>query len=693
MDNSKYLDVFIEESRENLEALNGMLLSLEQDGFNEEGMNGAFRAMHTIKGTAGVIGIAPIQELAHVMEDLFDVLRKGKETPSRTVLELLFAGVDLIEGMLNDLEASGTTNRPIKDLADRIREVMYAPAVPAAAPLPASEEAAGSLALDAQQLDQLREVLPPGERPVAVTVAWVEGLKFKEGRAYQVAKALSALGTLLASSPEVEEVADTDESLLLVVGTTQDDGALLAAVRDVTGVASATLQHIDLGGVPAPLPPAPTISESMTVADASPVLPASDPPSSMSAVAANAVPSSVSNAHAEVENGEERKEGKAGPSNGSTIRVKSKLLDKLLDLVGEIMINNIRINQIATDLKHRELKQTLQNNSRLMGELQDIVLRTRMVPVDFIFKRFPRIIRDLSMANGKEVDFIMRGTDIEIDRGLLDEIGDALVHLLRNSIDHGIEPTEERVAIGKSPRGTIVLSACQEQSNIIITVEDDGRGMDPQRIIAKAIGKGLIAAEEAERLDDRDKLQFVFLPGFSTAEKVSDISGRGVGMDVVKTKIESLGGFVRLDSTFGKGCKVTLKLPPSMSIIRAMLIEVNDEKYAIPLENVRETVRVPLGAIHAVADRALFRLRDEVLPVLNIRAEFGAPGGADGEMPAVIVEKNDSRACLLVSRLIGQQEIVVKSLGKDLRHTGYFSGATILGDGKVAMILDVGAFT
>ncbi|NLI73455.1 MAG: chemotaxis protein CheA [Euryarchaeota archaeon] len=328
-----------------------------------------------------------------------------------------------------------------------------------------------------------------------------------------------------------------------------------------------------------------------------------------------------------------------------------------------------------------------------MSEMQDIVLRTRMVPVDFIFKRFPRIVRDLSQANGKEVDFIMRGNDIEIDRSLLDEIGDALVHLIRNSIDHGIESPEERKAKGKNPKGTITLSATQEQSNIIITVEDDGRGIDPDAIVAKAISRGIVNPDEVARLDDRSKLQFVFLPGFSTAEKVSDISGRGVGMDVVKTKIEEMGGFVRLDSTVDKGCRATLMLPPSMSIIRAMLVEVNDEKYAIPLENVRETVRVSHDEIHTIADRAIFRLRDEVLPVLNIRAEFGVSEGSSGEMPAIIVEKNDNRACLLVSRLIGQQEIVVKNLGKDLRQTGYFSGATILGDGKVAMILDVGVFT
>lgn len=648
MDNSKYLDVFIEEARDNLQVVNSVLLSLEDKGFDEEGMNEAFRVVHTVKGTAGVIGILPIQELAHIMEDLFDILRKRKEIPEKGVLQLLFTGVDTIERMLEELETSGATNINVKDLITKMKAARDS--VPEEA-VPAVQKAAATMRLGPEQQNQLREALGEGRKAVVATVSWSPDLKFREGRAYQVVRNLSTLGFVLASAPAVNEVQDSDPTFVVLLVTSEEEGKLSEAAKTITGVASVAV--------------APFSDESEPSADAK----------------------------EEIKEAEEESKGeRSGLSTGSSIRVKSKLLDQLLDLVGEIMINNIRINQIATDLKHRELKQTLQNNSRLMGELQDIVLRTRMVQVDFIFKRFPRIVRDIAQDNGKEVEFIMRGTDIEIDRSLLDEIGDALVHLLRNAVDHGLEPKEDRVAKGKKPHGTIILSAYQEQSNIVITVEDDGRGMDVKKITAKAIAKGLVSAEDAERMDDRAKLQFVFLPGFSTAEKVTDISGRGVGMDVVKTKIEGLGGVVRLDSTFGKGCKITLKLPPSMSIIRAMLVEVNAEKYAIPLENVRETVRVPMAEVHTVADRGVFKLRDEVLPILNIHSEFGSSQAVSREMPAIIVEKNDNRACLLVSRLIGQQEIVVKNLGKDLRQAGYFSGATILGDGKVAMILDVGAF-
>lgn len=590
MDKSKYLDVFIEEARENLQVVNSVMLSLEDRGFDEDQMNEAFRAVHTVKGTAGVMGIDHIGELAHVMEDLFDILRKRREIPERSVIQLLFAGVDKIEKMLNELEKDGTTNIDVKDLIAKMKVARdhSNPVSPSKVEAPAE---AVKLALTAEQMAEVNKAEAAGKRAAQIKITFHQDLKFREGRAYQAVRNLSTLGFVVGCQPAVNDMPDTTPSFVVLVITDRTDEDLVLSAKQVTGIAEVT----SIGG-PAPPSERPSAEKKCDVKE-------------------------------EVAIGEEK--GSSSLTAASTIRVKSKLLDQLLDLVGEIMINNIRINQIAVDLKHRELKQTLQNNSRLMGELQDVVLRTRMVQVDFIFKRFPRIVRDMAQANNKEIDFVMRGNDIEIDRSLLDEIGDALVHLLRNAADHGIEQKEDRTAKGKKTQGTIILSAFQEQGNVVITVEDDGKGMDIKKIVAKAIQKGLVTAEEAERMDDRSKLQFIFLPGFSTADKVSDLSGRGVGMDVVKTKIESLGGFVRLDSVFGKGSKITLKLPPSMSIIRAMLVEVNSEKYAIPLENVRETVRVPMASIHEIADHGVFKLRNEVLPVLNIHCEFGGAGTDD----------------------------------------------------------------
>jgi two-component system chemotaxis sensor kinase CheA len=381
-----------------------------------------------------------------------------------------------------------------------------------------------------------------------------------------------------------------------------------------------------------------------------------------------------------------------GLTKAETIRVKSKLLDQLLDLVGEIMISNIRVNQIAIDLKHRELKQVLKNAERLIGELQDTVLGMRMVPVDHIFKRFPRMVRDMAKEGKKEVRFEIMGNDIEIDRSLLDEIGDILVHLLRNAVDHGIESEKDRKDNGKKSRGNIRLTAFREQSNIVITIEDDGRGLNIKGILEKALRNNVITEEEMEGLEEKQALNLAFHPGISTASRVTEISGRGVGLDVVKNKIEALGGTVRLETEQRIGTKFTLKLPPSMSIISAMLVEVNNENYAIPLENVSETTKVTEKEVHEFAESGMFRLREEILPLLNIHSDFGGGTGSfEVDMPVIIVEKDDERAGLIVTRFIGQQEIVVKNLSKDLRHSKYFSGATILGDGNVALILDVGA--
>lgn len=641
MERSMYVDVFIEEARENLQTINSTLLAMEEGGFDEELMNNAFRALHTIKGTAAVVGVEPIAEVTHVLEDLADQLRNHHCAPDKEIMDILFKGADTIEKMVDQLDEKGTVNISAKKLISRVKKqlsVMDGPDLVVEGVQQLGKECSDAV---------VRDEAPLAKGSMEIEIAFEEGLQLREVRAFQVERLLGERGKVLTTEPSLERIDDHVPSVLFAFTAKGNVDELIEEVKGITGIASVTCRQMGMEGCAAET--------------------------------------------ADVSTEVNRSERSLG-STGSTIRVKSKLLDQLLDLVGEIMINNIRINQISNDIKNRELKQTLQNNARLMGELQDIVLRTRMVQVDFIFKRFPRMVRDIASNLGKEVEFTINGNDIEIDRGLLDEIGDALVHLLRNAVDHGIEPKESRIAAGKNPIGKVVLTAYQEQSNVVITVEDDGKGMDPHKIIKKALDKGLITEDEASCMDERTALHLVFLPGFSMAEKVTDISGRGVGMDVVRTKIEGMGGFIRVDSVLGQGSKMTLKLPPSMSIIRAMLVEVNGEKYAIPLENVRETVKVSTSSIYEVASKGVFRLREEILPVFNVQAEFGERTERPKDMPAIIVEKNESRACLLVSRLIGQQEIVVKGLGKDLRMNGYFSGATILGDGKVAMILDVGAF-
>jgi two-component system chemotaxis sensor kinase CheA len=658
-DMSKYVDLFVEEAQEHLQAFNQVLLDLEKNGYDKKLMNSAYRTVHTIKGSASVLGIDAIGDLAHVAEDLFDLLKENEDTLTEELLDLLFRTSDLFETMIQELSKSKKVNASGQEIINQMQELLKESGSKESTRKKNREgkgEVKGkqklAFALSQEQKDQVMETLSDGSNIYEVDITLNENTRFKEGRVFQLLRNLSSTGFVIASTPDTKDIDDSISEVKLLLATNKKQKAIAKVIEDVTGIAEHKITSLDLAGN--------AISNKK-------------PESGMGDIKSN-----------------ESKQA-AGLMKSDTIRVKSRLLDQLLDLVGEIMINNIRVKQIAIDLKHRELRQVLKNAERLIEELQDTVLRMRMVPVDHIFKRFPRMVRDMAKEEGKEIDFEILGNDIEIDRSLLDQIGDALVHLLRNAVDHGIESEDERKKQKKKPRGHVLLSAFHEQSNIVITVEDDGKGINTEHIIEKALDKEVITQEETENLDEKDVFQLAFLPGVSTASKVTEISGRGVGLDAVKDKIEALGGTVKLESQEGRGTKFTMKLPPSMSIISAMLVEINGENYAIPLENVSETTKVSMEEVHEFAKSGMFRLREEILPLLNVHTEFGGDYGAfKEELPVIIVEKDENRSGLIVSRFIGQQEIVVKNLTRDLRQAQYFSGATILGDGNVALILDVG---
>lgn len=658
-DMSKYVDLFVEEAQEHLQAFNQVLLDLEKNGYDKKLMNSAYRTVHTIKGSASVLGIDAIGDLAHVAEDLFDLLKENEDTLTEELLDLLFRTSDLFETMIQELSENKKVNANGQEIINQMQDLLKESGSQESSRKKNREgkrEMKGkqrlAFSLSQEQKDQVMETLSDGRNIYEVEITLDENTRFKEGRVFQLLRNLSSVGYIIASTPDTKDIDDSIAEVKFLIATQKKQKAIETVIEDVSGIADHNITSLDLAGK---------------------VINSQKPENEMG----------------DVKSSESKQV--ASLMKSDTIRVKSRLLDQLLDLVGEIMINNIRVKQIAIDLKHRELRQVLKNAERLIEELQDTVLRMRMVPVDHIFKRFPRMVRDMAKEEGKEIDFEILGNDIEIDRSLLDQIGDALVHLLRNAVDHGIESEDERNKQKKKSRGHISLSAFHEQSNIVITVEDDGKGINTNRIIEKALEKGAITQEETENLDEKEVLQLAFLPGVSTASKVTEISGRGVGLDAVKDKIEALGGTVKLESQKGSGTKFTMKLPPSMSIISAMLVVINGENYAIPLENVSETTKVSIEEVHEFAKSGMFRLREEILPLLNIHTEFGGDFGAfKGELPVIIVEKDDNRSGLIVSRFIGQQEIVVKNLTRDLRQAQYFSGATILGDGNVALILDVG---
>jgi two-component system chemotaxis sensor kinase CheA len=665
IDKSKYMDMFVEEAQEHLQILNSVLLDLENKGYDKEQMNAAYRTVHTIKGSASVLGIDIIGDLAHTMEDLFDLLREREEILDDDMLDILFKSSDLIETMIHEISKKGSVKTKGEKIIEEIKGLMKTVDGSKVTPkgpkkgkkvkkTKRNEKQVLSFNLTEDQKNQVMEALAQGLGVYEIDVDLDENERFKEGRVFQLIRELSENGYVIASTPDTKEIHNETAQVKILMTTKNSLKDLTKILKNASGVENHSVTPLD-----------------STNADYI-----------------------IKKGNGEKDNDKtSNAKQQAGITKSETIRVKSKLLDQLLDLVGEIMINNIRVKQIAIDLKHRELKQVLKNAERLIEELQDTVLRMRMVPVDHIFKRFPRMVRDMAKEEGKEINFEIMGNDIEIDRSLLDEIGDSLVHLLRNAVDHGIESENDRRSRGKKPRGDLKLHAFREQSNIVITVEDDGKGINTKKLIEKATNSGVLTQEEADKMEEKDALSLAFQPGISTAMKITEISGRGVGLDVVKSKIEELGGTVRLESEEWGGTKFTMKLPPSMSIISAMLVEINGENYAIPLENVSETTKISHEEIHEFAKSGMFRLREEILPLLNVHKEFGGNlEGFDKEMPVIIVEKDDDRSGLIITKFIGQQEIVVKNLTKDLRQAQYFSGATILGDGNVALILDVGTF-
>ncbi|WP_010477552.1 chemotaxis protein CheW [Thermococcus zilligii] len=371
------------------------------------------------------------------------------------------------------------------------------------------------------------------------------------------------------------------------------------------------------------------------------------------------------------------------------IKVDVSHLDKLMNLVGELVINRGRLEQIAERLGDRELLESLSTTSRLMAELQDEIMQMRLTPVEEVFNKFPRMVRELARKMGKEVEFIIEGADIEVDRTILDKLGDVLVHLLRNAVDHGIEPPEEREKLGKPRVGKVELIAKRERSHVVIMVRDDGRGIDPEKVKKKAIEKGIITPEQAAEMSREEAINLIFMPGFSTAEKVTDVSGRGVGMDVVQDVIKALNGSISVQTEVGKGTTFTLKLPISMAIVQALLIKVEDETYAIPINNILETLEVKMKDVKTIGGKEVIVLRGEIIPLISLNELFGLPHPEREEFPAIIVDFGAQKIALRVDELLHKKDIVIKSLGKALSNLKGFAGATILGDGSVVLIVDI----
>ncbi len=660
-DMSEYKEMYAVEAAEHLQSMNDALLSLEKDPKNSETINVMFRAAHTLKGMSATMGYSNIAELTHDMENLMDRVRKNEMVLDTAAIDMLFEVLDTLEKMVEVPENSSQFD--ISALVDKMVQLSkgaVAGSPPKEQPPAAEkheevtqethEEAVPVSALDAAESGTQKA--PEKECAIFnVTVTLHESCVLKSARAAVALRNLSELGDIIETKPSLKDIEDEkfDRVFTVTLSTKEDSKKVEGAVKTTSEVLSVDVKPIDNTG-----------SESLTKKKVEDKACSSDA-------------------------------GRAAVRNVQSVRVGIERLDSLMNLVGELVINKIRLMQIASDHKLDYLEETLASLNRLTNDLQEEIMATRMVPIDQIFNRFPRMVRDLAKKEGKDIELILEGGDIELDRTVLDEVGDPLVHILRNCVDHGIESPEAREKAGKSRKGKIKLAARREKNYVVIEAQDDGKGMDPKKFRDAAVTKGVMSAEDIAKLTDTDVLNLSFLPGFSTAEKITDVSGRGVGMDVVKTKIEALGGSVRLESRAGEGTNITLKLPLTVAIIHSLMVKVGKDTYAVPITNVVRDLAIKKDMIKTIKGEEVIMMMGEVLPIIRLHDIFSVKSNGSDDMIVVVVERGGSNIGIVVDHVLGQQEVIIKKLdNRLLKGVKGFAGATILGDGNVALILDVG---
>lgn len=647
-DMDEYKEMFAVESAEHLQSMNEALLSLEKDSANSETINVMFRAAHTLKGMSATMGYTNIKELTHNMENLMDRVRKNEIKLDSSAIDVLFECLDTLEKMVETPEKSSEI-----DISSLIGKLSKNDNVSAkeeqivltnnVAQETISENIAG---IDAP--DNSPGISETSCNVYEITVTLHESCMLKSARSTVVMRNLSELGEIIETVPPVKDLEDEkfDREFKVIVSTIQDARKLEDAAKKVSEISKVEVK-----------------------------------------------PHTGSKSRAKTEEKACVTEGnKTSIKSVQSVRVSIERLDSLMNLVGELIINKIRLMQLASVHKLDDLVETLASLNRLTNDLQEEIMAARMVPIEQIFNRFPRMIRDLAKNEGKEIDLILEGGDIELDRTVLDEIGDPLVHILRNCVDHGIESPEVRKQNGKNPKGTIKLTAMREKNHVVIEAVDDGKGMDPQKMRETAVKKGLMTREEAAKLSDTDAINLSFMAGFSTADKITEISGRGVGMDVVRTKIGGMGGSIKLESVLGKGTTMKLKLPLTVAIIHSLMVKVGSDIYAIPIANVIRDLSIKKEEIKTIKGEEVVLIRGEVLPLIRLHKLFDIKSNGSEELLVVVVERMGSNVGLVVDQVIGQQEVIIKNLDNNiLKGVKGFAGATILGDGNVALILDVGS--
>lgn len=675
MDMSQYLEVFIDESKEHLQTINEQLLELEKTPEDMSIVNEIFRSAHTLKGMSATMGFEDLANLTHQMENVLDGIRNHKITVTSEILDVVFQAVDHLEAMIMSIAEGGDGKRDVKEVVEQLKRIERGESP--AELITVAERPSSSVSLSQTygefEYNVLQQSKEQGFFAYEIRVKLRDDCLLKAARVFMVFEVLNEAGEVIKSNPPVEmlEEEQFDQEFVVTVVSKKSAEELYERIMKVSEIEEVEVVPFDVEE-----------RKKTSVAEA-----------------AQAEARQQEAATVQAEQQKQKKDSepnattKQSASVNKTIRVNIERLDILMNLFEELVIDRGRLEQISRELNHPELHETVERMSRISSDLQNIILNMRMVPVETVFNRFPRMVRQLARELGKKVNLEIIGAETELDRTVIDEIGDPLVHLLRNAIDHGIEMPDVRRANGKPEEGTVKLKAYHSGNHVFIEIEDDGAGINRDKVLQKAIDKGIVSKQNADNLTDRQIYELIFSPGFSTADKISDISGRGVGLDVVKSTIESLGGTVAVDSEEGKGTIFSIQLPLTLSIISVLLVEIQQEKYAIPLSSIIETAIIKKEDIFHAHNQQVIDFRGKVVPLVFLKEIFEIPTVAEEEefVSIVIVRKGEKMAGLVVDSFIGQQEVVLKSLGNYLTSVFAISGATILGDGQVALIIDCNA--
>lgn len=702
MDVSQYLDIFIDESSEHIQTLSDCIMTLEQEPENKDTINEIFRAAHSLKGMAGTMGFKRMQHLTHDMENVFQEVRSDKIKVDSSMIDLLFKCLDAIDSYVENIKSTsdeGTDDNEviIKELNDFIAKANGQTVSKQAEPQEKAAEAetkdssdASDSALDTIELTDnekklIDEAISAGLKIYDMTVTVASDCLLKAARAFLVFKAVEELGQILVYRPSSQDIEDEkfDLSFSFYVASGEGFDKLEHAasnVSEIDKVEGKEITEFHLEGEAEQTAQASEETKKADKEEKEEKTPAAKTESSKPKTANNSQKQAVSHKKA---------------TTSRTVRVDIEKLDMLMNQVSELIIaKNSLVAMSSSDGENnnnQSFHEQIEYLERITTNLHESVMKVRMVPIESVTQKYPRMIRDLSRTLNKKMNLVITGEDTELDRTVVDQIGDPLQHLLRNSADHGLESNEVRLERGKPEVGTIFLNAYQEGNNVVIKVGDDGNGIDTEAVKNKAIERGIVTAEQAENLSQKDIINFLFMPSFSMAKQITDISGRGVGLDVVKSGIEQLGGDVSVSTELGKGTTFTVRLPLTLAIIQALMVEIRDEIYAIALGSISNIEDIPVKDIKYVQAKEVIHLRGSVIPIIRLdkMLDIEPKEQEPDHLTVVIVQKGDQQAGLVVDNLIGQQEIVIKSLGKYINGNKLISGATILGDGDVALILDV----